>query len=252
MRAHPVRLPLVFVVLSVALAACGTPAPPAPNAPSADGATYVLDLAAPDAIAVGLVMAAPGAFPADVSAAELIQIAPDVFAGEFVLVEDGAFSVRLPDAADVPAATLVPLADAVLNFESCTVDASPLAAEASLTLFEGVTIPGLMALTTMGTALMIASDVELDGGLMAFEGTLYGWIYVDRDAHLSTSGCAYEADLTLAEGWNQLAWTQDEAGFTVEVVEATDVFAAVAVPFPTPVMIVSLDGDRSAPEEVAP
>jgi hypothetical protein len=252
MRTHPVRLPLVLVVLAVALAACGSPPPPAPDAPSADGATYVLELDAPDALAVGWVMAAPGAFPADVSAAELIQIAPDVFAGEFALVEDGAFSVRLPAAADVPAATLVPLADAVVNFDSCTVDASPLAAEASLTLFEGVTIPGLMALTTLGTALMVASDVEVDGGMMGFEGVMYGWIYVDRDAQLTTSGCSYAADLALVEGWNQLAWTQVEAGFAVEVVDATDVFAAVALPFPAPVMVGSLDGERSATEEVAP
>ncbi len=242
MRIRLVRPLLVLAALAVVLAACSTPPPTAPDEPSVDGSTYALYDAAPEAIAVGFVMLAPEFLAAGVSAAELAELAPGVFAGEFVVVAgDGTFSVPLPAAADIPAATLVPLADAVTNFGGCTVDASPLAAEASVTLFEGLSIPGLLAVTAEGTALMFAAEAELESEA-EFDATFYGWIFVDRDATLSATGCDVEADLELTEGWNQLAWSQVELTTFVEVVPATEVFAAVALMFPQPAAVVSSDG----------
>lgn len=243
MRARLVQSVLALAASAALLAACGAPTPP-PDVPSADGTAYRFVPEAPDAIAVGLVLITPDLLPADVSASELIEVGPDVFAGEFALVgADGAFSVPLPAAADVPAATLVPLADAVANFSACTVDASPLAAEATFTVFEGVTVPGLIALTSEGTFLMYATDAELDPDAMGFEGTAYGWMFVDRDAQLSTSGCAYEADLELSEGWNQLAWTSVASTVMVEVVPETDVFATAVLPFPPIVVVLGPDAE---------
>ena len=240
MRIGPV---LALAASAAVLAGCGAPAP-VPDAPSADGTTYTLFAEAPDAIAVGLVMLAPEFLSIAASTAELIEIVPFVYAGAFVVVDaDGAFSVPLPAADDVPASVMTPLADAVVNFAACTVDASPPAARASVTLFEGVTIPGLLAATAEGTALMRATDVERDPDVVEFDGTTYGWMFVDRDAQLGVSGCPYEADLELAEGWNQLAWTDDGATIAVAVVPETDVVAAVGGPFPPSVVLLGPDAE---------
>lgn len=243
MRTPVVRPSLAIAAVAAMLVACGAPTPPAPSEPTVSGSVYSAFAEAPDPIAVGWVMLAPEFLPAGVSPADLVEIVPNVFAGEFAVIVDGAFTVRLPTADEVPAQTMMPLADAVFNFESCTVEASPPAALASATVFDGVAVPGLLALTSEGSGLMVATEVELAEGAVDPDATYFGWIFVDRDAQLSATGCDIEADLDLAAGWNQLAWTEVGPSVTLAVVAATDVFAALAAPFPPTVVTLSSDAE---------
>lgn len=241
----PVRPALALAIVALVLAACGAPPPPA--APSADGEAYAFDAAQPDVLAVGFAMLEPTFLAVPVTA--LTEVADGVWFGNFVpLTADDGFAVPLPDPADVPIATLVPLVAAFDNFvdDGCVIDAAPVGAEATFTVFEGLAAPGLVALTAEGSFLMAASDVAIDGGtsLGDFEGTFYSWLYADRDATLTTSGCNHAADLALEEGWNQLAWTPQGADpIEVTVVAASDVLATPLLPFPPsdPIMIVGHD-----------
>lgn len=235
----PIRPLSVIALLAVLLAGCAGTPPPEPDPAAARGTLYDLGEGAPEPIAIGLVLLTPefltsGVSPSDLAGATLIEPAPGVWMGAFGAPDMGAFEVVLPDEDDLPEAALVPLAEAVVNFGACTVEAAPVAARATLTVFDGVTFPGLAALTALGSGVMFASDAEVDLNLpLDGQGvSFHGWIFVDRAATLTTSGCGYVADLALGEGWNQLAWSLEEPSVIVSVVPETDVVAALVDPFP--------------------
>lgn len=239
----PIRPLLLVASLAGLLAGCATTPPPEPDPPAVRGTLYDLGEGAPDPVAIGFALITPefltlGGAVADLARADLIEPVPGVWMGAFATPAGNAFEVVLPDPDELPAAALVPLADAVLNFGACTVDAAPVSARATYTLFEGITVPGLAALTYVGSGLMLATAAEFDADLPLDDqgASFQGWIYVDRAATLEVSGCTFVADLSFAEGWNQLAWTFDEASIVVTVVAEADVFAALQLPFP-PVVV---------------
>lgn len=247
MRTRPVRPSLALAALVLTLAACGAPTtPPADDGPATpDGSRYVWE-GNPEvlALAIGFPDATTATVTGDaVAPAEVSELYEGLFVGPFAVEVDGAFAVEFPAADEMPAAALTPLDEAFsfnLSSVACAPTVEPLAAMATPSVFLGFGIPGMVALTVEGPYITIASDVEIANGtdLNDFAGSIYTWLFVDRDATLvSGEACTtYDVDLDLAAGWNQIAWSfGGTANFTARVVEPSDfVVAAAQVLVPVP------------------
>ncbi len=232
-------------LIALVLAACGAPTPPVLDGPdTTEGSSYLLE-DGPDVLALAIgfpdatvMMAADAAL----ALADVSELYEGLFVGPFTVEVDGVFEVAFPDAAEMPSAALVPLAEAFafnLSSLACAPTVAPLAAEATPSIFLGFGIPGMVALTVEGPYLTIATDAELaDGTTPAdFTGSIFTWLFVDRDATLvSGEACVdYDVDLDLTEGWNQVAWTFGGASeLMARVVEPTAFFAAAVAPMEPP------------------
>lgn len=240
-----IRRLLPIALLALALAACGAPTPPTDDgSDTTDGTRYTLE-GNPDVLAVAIgfadattmMVSGDSVAPADVS-----ELYEGLFVGPFAVEVDGAFAVEFPAADEMPAAALVPLDEAFafnLGSMACAPTVAPLTAEATPSIFLGFGIPGMVGLTIEGPFLTIASDVEIaDGTLLdEFTGSIYTWLFVDRDATLvSGEACVdYDVDLDLAAGWNQIAWSFDGAAdITARVVEPSAFVLAAAIPLEPP------------------
>ena len=97
----------------------------------------------------------------------------------------------------------------------------------------------MVGLTAAGPFLAIASDVEIADGtsLEDFTGSIFTWLFVDRDADAGERRGVrdYDVDLDLVAGWNQIAWTFDGADdVTARVVAPTAFYAAAGLPLSPP------------------
>jgi hypothetical protein len=229
---------LSLAVLAIVLAACGESTPPDVGLRQAEGSVYTRQ-GSPPVLALGLVVADAAALMASdtVSAQDLIEIAPDRFVGPITGSTEGAVVVDLPATADLPAGAIVPLENALLNLDAflCAPVAVPGDAMATVSVFEGASIPGMLGLTADGAFPLVATDVPVpaDVAIEAFGGTFYGWLHVDRDATLATGGgCTqFDVELVLAEGWNQIAWSlEDGPSLRARVVDPTPFVAYAFTP----------------------
>jgi hypothetical protein len=250
--------PIALLAVALALAACGAPTPPAPAGPATtDGVAYTVEDGEPVlALAIGFADATATMTAADaVAPAAVSELYEGFYVGPFAVEVDGAFPVAFPEADAMPASALVLLAEAFpLNLSSveCAPTVAPLAARATQSIFLGFGIPGMVALTAEGPYLTIATDVQVVDGtaLEDFTGSIFTWMFVDRDATLvSGEACVgLDVDLDLAEGWNQIAWTIEGASdVRARVVDPTPFFAATAMPLsssePEPPELMPLGGD---------
>lgn len=234
-----IRTLLPIALLALALAACGAPTtPPADGPATTDGSRYTRE-GNPEvlALAIGFPDATTATVTGDaVAPAEVSELYEGLFVGPFAVEVDGAFAVEFPAADEMPAAALTPLDEAFffnLSSVACAPTVEPLAAMATPSIFLGFGIPGMVALTVEGPYITIASDVEIPDGTLLddFAGSIYTWLFVDRDATLvSGEACAsYDVDLDLAAGWNQIAWTfGGAADITARVVAPSDFVVAAA------------------------
>lgn len=233
----PIRTLLPIGLLVLALAACGAPTPPVDEGPDGTAGTPYVFEGGPDvlALAIGFADATTMMVSSDaVGPAAVSELYEGLFVGPFAVEVDGTLEVVFPAADEMPAAALVPLAESFpLNLSSmdCAPTVAPLAAMATPSIFLGFGIPGMVGITIAGAYLTIASDVELVDGTMLedFGGSIYTWLFVDRDATLvSGEACVgTDVDLDLTAGWNQIAWTFDGAvDVTARVVDSAPFFAA--------------------------
>jgi hypothetical protein len=240
-----VRSLLPIALLALALAACGAPTPPAPTGPATtDGVSYTVEDGEPVlALAVGFADATATLTAADaVAPAAVSELYEGFFVGPFAVAVDGAFPVAFPEADAMPAAALVLLAESFplnLSTPECAPTVAPLAARATQTIFLGFGIPGMVALTAEGPYLTLATDVQVVDGTMLedFTGSIFTWLFVDRDATLvSGAACVgVDVDLDLAAGWNQVAWTvEGPSDVRARVVDPTPFFAATIMPLTPP------------------
>ncbi len=234
----PYRPVLLLVLLALALAACGEATPPDVGLRQVEGSVYTRG-GSPTVFALGLVVADADALMATsaIGRQDLIEITPDRFVGSVAGATEGATTVHLPVAADLPTGVVVPLEEALLNLDAslCAPVAVPGDAKATVMVFEGASIPGMLGWTADGAFPMVATDVPVPAGvaLEAFGGTFYGWLHVDRDATVATGGgcTAFDVELELAQGWNQIGWTlEDGPTWRVRVVEPTPFVAYALVP----------------------
>lgn len=156
---------------------------------------------------------------------ELFEVEPDLWLGEAVDAIAGAtIEVTLPTEAELPAGTFASVEEAFLNAvvpPDCAVDASA-DATVSLSVFGGLTVPGLAAYTFDGStafAYAALSDEAIDPTVAPPDGTrFYTWIHSDgaTDVTFIGAGCVdFQADLSLVAGWNFAAWVYDSAGPTL-------------------------------------
>lgn len=210
-----------ITVLALILAACsGAPTPPVDETVTLAGRPYAFTGVQPAfALAIG--------FPSATILTAAAPLAVDEFlegwwGGPFGYVDDGVATVAFPDADEMPAAALMPLGEAFVQFAAeptCTPAVAPESALATASVFQIFGLAGMVALTTEGAVLTIATDAPLSevGSLTDFEGVFYTWLFADRDATFSTPETCVEFDveLTLEAGWNQVAWDASAAPVVV-------------------------------------
>lgn len=233
---HVRRLAVLFVAALV-LAACSSPPPAGPAsvrgsvAPSEE---YVFG--------VGLAFRSAAMVMSELQNAAVFEVEEGFYVTAIAPLDaDGAFSLALPDHADVPDDHLVPAETFLYNvvwIDGCTLEASDASALVSFHLFELLTFPGLYAVTESGPTLAIASDAAIDTTLpedVAFaDRPILAWLYADKAVTIASDGdgCSdpmdgtLDVDLTLARGWNQVAWTID---FDADVLTLTNDATAAPV-----------------------
>lgn len=215
------RRPLVAVALAavLALAACsGAPTPPAPTSASGTVAPTTATV-----LGVGLYVADADFFGGSAAVAPrgFVEAVPGLHFGTLGPVDDGAFTLPIPDGADLPASTLVPAEQFLYNvapIPDCTVVASDPTARVSAHAFQGYPVPGAYVVTFEdGARQALVADAAIDFDL-PMEAALAGrsivtWLYADAPVALALEGAgctsgsiAYEVDLELRLGWNQVAW----------------------------------------------
>lgn len=231
---------MVFVVgLALLLSACST-GPSTPAVPSFDAVvddpSDTLGL-----FGVGFLMVDLSVAPlatTEVSAhglttAELVEVDTGLWFGEFVAVADGGTAtLALPAEADIPAGTMEPVENAFHNATSatdCEVQAAPATAEVTGVVFQGYSFPGFFAVGFDGIEPSIVSEAPVNLGTFPEDGdTVLGWAYADADVEIDFVGTdcgGFVVDgVSLAEGWNALAWTFGGGGTTVtlDVVDMPD------------------------------
>lgn len=162
----------------------------------------------------------------------LTEIETGIWLGNVVDATVGStVEVTLPAADDVPAGTRASASQAFLNATNandCQVDASDPAALVTVSGFEGITYPGLLAYTVDALRLAVLSDASIADPTALTDGTLadgtriYSWLYSDADVDVGFSGAdcgfggdvSFDADLSLEAGLNTVAWVFDAATST--------------------------------------
>lgn len=222
-RSHRI---LLVVLASLVVIAC-TPSTPAPTV--IRGTVYDHGGLVPG---VGLMFADPSIIASEPQAVSPHAVYPfpeadGIYLGAFSSVNpsDGTFTVTLPTGADLPEAALLPAVDFLAISEGlyadCALSVSDPNAEVLFHIFEGITLPGLYALTlTEGLVFALASDAgfNFSGDFVEDLGgrRVISWLYASQPVSIATpgGGCrgvelegpTVAVDLKLVAGWNQVAW----------------------------------------------
>ncbi len=242
-HARPVRIAILTlgaVLVAVALSGCST------DGGQSTGPTFDVRISDPGdtgPLALGQVMFGQAAFTPSVDGAVSGALAP----AELIEVETGAWignavdagagdtvAITLPGEDDIPAGTYAHVEQAFLNATEapdCQVNAST-DAMVSVTVFEFLSVPGLVAYTVDGLTGATLSDTPLDLTEPIPNGTrLYTWIHSDGAVDVTFSGgdCSnLAADLRLEAGWNFAAWVYDDATSTATLVDVEQPESMVA------------------------
>ncbi len=234
----PLRACLSIALLTLVLAGCGEAPPPDTGLRQATGSVYARE-GTPRVLALGLAVpdAAVLAAAVPISVQDVVEIVPDLYLGRVAGATEGEMTIDLPATADLPEGAIVSLESALTNLDAflCAPVAVPGDAMATVAVFEGATLPGMVGLTAEGAYLIVATDVPIPVGVAVedFGGTFYGWLHVDRNATLATGGgCTqFDVELELSQGWNQIAWTlEDGPSLRVRVVEPAPFVAYALTP----------------------
>lgn len=171
---------------------------------------------------------------AALTTADLVEVDTGLWLGNTVDAQAGATAqVVLPATDEIPAGALANVEQAFLNATNapdCSVVASPASAVLTAVVFEGFAAPGLVAMTGLGElAPVYLSDATVDSSATTAPDGLriYTWIHSDSAVDVTFDGTdcdGFDADLSLATGWNTAAWVYDAAttGWTLVDAEAPD------------------------------
>ena len=213
-----------------------------PEAASTVDASFSAPVGFPPALAAGM-------FVLDVATlgpTSFTEIEEGVFIGTTAPIgADGSVTVTLPAHADIPDelfGTAGTFLMQVTDLADCSLNASAPAVRVMNAVFELITVPGVGILTAEGFVPAIATDAYIDISLPDIE-TVYAskfqtWVYSEGavSVHTEGSGCAtvgnaFDVDVDLVEGWNQLSWsilidtdTDMLTGFSLRNSTATEVF----------------------------
>jgi len=192
---------------------------------------------------VGATSATEAASTPGLATANLVEVDNGVWIGNTIDAQAGAtVEVALPAEDEIPAGTLANVERAFINATQaadCSVVASPSSAVVTTVLFEGYAAPGLVAIGGFGeAAALYLSDATVDpsSGTLPDGMRIYTWIHSDISVDVTFVGtdCGMaDADLSLSAGWNSAAWVFDAgtSGWTLENVDAPDVFVGTVGPF---------------------
>ena len=223
----PIRV-FVLALLALMLAACSAP-------PDDTSYRLTFDVEAESGqpvLAAGLALTQPAAAPST-----FVELDTDAFIGAMTGVSDGRFTLTFPRGDALPAGSLVAAGAALDTLEACSIVAEPAAALVSrMTLQDGVASPAPFGVTAAGLpeSMTVADPSVVDDLRNEEPGTVFAWVYADRDVTLRLEGtnCASAAaGVALVRGWNQVAWrlVQDAGTGTVATLQNSTATGLVVV-----------------------
>jgi hypothetical protein len=151
----------------------------------------------------------------------VVEVEEGVYVGPVSPIgPDGRFTLAFPHADALPETVSAPADDFVLDVrtvDDCTLTATDPAARITSTTFSFLPIPAVVAVTAEGLALTITLDELVDITDASLEFTAFTfptWVHADRAVSVETTGAGctlvdavIDVDVTLTQGWNQLAWS---------------------------------------------